>query len=100
MSNKKASQGTLDAAPIFDRHKVSNEEYEAYIENIASKSDGIMDAVRMKVKLTDGADVDQLSKAVVLAGQKDAFVALAGALMMFCFHIGWKAAKGEKEEKV
>lgn len=58
MSNKKASQGTLDAAPIFARHKVSNEEYKAYIENIASKSDGIMDAVRMKVKLTDGADVD------------------------------------------
>ena len=47
---------------------------------------------------SDKVDVDQLAKVVVLTGCKDAFIALTGTLMMICFHIGWKAGKGESEE--
>ena len=95
---QKAFQDAVRASVNEHKDKLSQEETEAFYKEIASRSDAIMDASKMKVELSDKVDVDQLAKVVVLTGCKDAFVALTGTLMMICFHIGWKAGKGESEE--
>ena len=95
---QKAFQDAINATLNSSKSKTSEEEFKDYQENVASNSSAIMDAARMKVELIDGVDINQLAKMIVLTGQQDAFVALAGTLMMICFHIGWKAGKGESEE--
>ena len=95
---QKAFQDAVRASVNEHKDKLSQEETEAFYKEIASRSDAIMDALKMKVELSDKVDVDQLAKVVVLTGCKDAFIALTVTLMMICFHIGWKAGKGESEE--
>ena len=95
---QKAFQDAVVASVNEHKDKLSQEETEAFYKEIASRSDAIMDASKMKVELSDKVDVDQLAKVVVLTGQREAFVALTGTLMMICFHIGWKAGMEHKTE--
>lgn len=96
---KKAFQDAINATLNSSKSKTSEEEFKDYHENVASNTDAIMDAARMKVEFADGIDIEQLAKVIVITGQQDAFVALTGTLMMICFHIGWKAGRGSEKSK-
>lgn len=96
---QKAFQDAINATLNSSKSKTSEEEFKDFQENVASNSDAIMDAARMKVEFADRIDIDQLAKVIVITGQQDAFIALTGTLMMICFHIGWKAGRESEKSK-